>query len=202
MAIDTHLLLFDFGGVLVDWAGPAELGAYLRSPSTPEAILQRWIQCPHTEAFERGALAPEEWADRFISAWEVTLGRDEFLATFTMWSRRMLPGARELLDELRPLYRLAALSNSNALHWQRNTNELGLIQMFEFAISSHEVGVCKPDLEIFERAVARAGVAPEAIVFFDDLDANVRAARAAGLRAHQTRGPAAVREVLIRERLL
>ena len=89
-----ELLLFDLGGVLVEFAGPKELGAYLPWPSTPEAILNRWTQCPHTEEFERGEISPGEWADRFIKDWDVTLSRDEFLAKFITWTRRILPGPK------------------------------------------------------------------------------------------------------------
>ena len=198
-----ELLLFDLGGVLVEFAGPTELGKHLRWPSTPGGILDRWIQCPHTCAFERGHLTSEEWADRFIIDWDVDLSRQEFLAKFTTWSRRILPGARELLDELRPRYRLAALSNSNALHWERNAHELGLLDLFEFAISSHQVGIMKPDPAIFHHALERAQVSsPDAIMFFDDLEGNVQAARAAGMRACQVRGVDQLREQLIHHELL
>ena len=149
-SLTPELLLFDLGGVLVEFAGPTELGQHLRWPSTPDAILKRWIECPHTSEFERGALTPLVWAERFIADWDVDLRPDEFLRRFTTWSRRLLPGATELLEELRPHYRLAALSNSNELHWERNTNELRLIELFEFAISSHQVGLCKPNPDIFK----------------------------------------------------
>ena len=198
-----ELLLLDFGGVLVEFAGPKELGAHLRWPSTPEVILKRWTECPHTDEFERGALSPAQWAERFIRDWDVDLSPDEFLTKFTTWSRRLLPGARELLEELRPRYRLAALSNSNELHWERNTNELRIIELFEFAISSHQVGLCKPDPQIFEIAIDRANVSsPQSIVFFDDLAANVDAAKAAGVRAYQVRGVEELRATVVRERLL
>ena len=203
MSTTPELLLFDFGGVLVEFAGPKELGQHLRWSSTPDVILKRWTECPHTEEFERGKLSPVEWAERFIREWDVNLKPDEFLTKFTTWSRRVLPGAQELLEQLRSRYRLAALSNSNELHWERNTHELRLIELFEFAISSHQVGLCKPDPEIFRIAIERAHVSsPDAIVFFDDLAANVEAAKAAGLRAHQVRGVEELRDRLIRERLL
>ncbi len=48
----------------------------------------------------------------------------------------LLPGARELLDTLRPRYRLAALSNSNAVHWDRNTMDLGVTGLFDAAFES------------------------------------------------------------------
>ena len=59
-----------------------------------------------------------------------------------------MPGARELLDELRPRYRLAALSNSNAAHWERLA-ELGVLDAFELAVGSQQLGVRKPAAEAF-----------------------------------------------------
>ena len=41
-----ELLLFDFGGVLIEFAGPKELGQHLRWPSTPDVILKRWVRVP------------------------------------------------------------------------------------------------------------------------------------------------------------
>ena len=140
----------------MEFAGPRELGQHLRWSSTPEVILKRWTECPHTDEFERGQLAPAEWADRFIKDWDVDLTAAEFLGKFTTWSRRVLPGAKELLEALRTRYRLAALSNSNELHWERNTNELRIIELFEFAISSHQVGLCKPHPDIYRAAIDRA----------------------------------------------
>ena len=203
MATKPELLLFDFGGVLVEFAGPRELGQHLRLPSTPEDILKQWTACPHTDEFERGKLSPAQWAERFIRSWEVDLKPEEFLAKFATWSRRVLPGARELLEQLRTRYRLAALSNSNELHWERNTNELRIIELFEFAISSHQVGLCKPDPEIYKIALERAKVSsPDAIMFFDDLAANVNAAKSVGLRAYQVRGVEELRERVFTESLL
>jgi len=203
LATKPELLLFDFGGVLIEFAGPKELGQHLRWPSTPAVILQRWVQCPHTDEFERGKLTPTVWAERFIQDWDVDLTPDEFLARFTTWSRRVLPGAKELLEKLRARYRLAALSNSNELHWERNTYELRIIELFEFAISSHQVGLCKPHSDIYKVAIDRANVSsPEAIVFFDDLATNVAAAKSAGMRAYQVRGVDELRECLMSERLL
>jgi glucose-1-phosphatase len=201
--VKPELLLFDFGGVLVEFAGPNELGQHLRWPSTPDVILQRWVQCPHTDEFERGKLSPAQWAERFIKDWDVDLTPNEFLAKFTTWSRRVLPGAKELLEELRARYRLGALSNSNELHWERNTNELKIIELLEFAISSHQVGLCKPDPDIYKVAIDRAKVSsPEAIVFFDDLATNVEAAKSVGMRAYQVRGVDQLRERLVTEGLL
>jgi putative hydrolase of the HAD superfamily len=63
-------------------------------------------------------------------------------------------------------------------------------------VYSHEVGLRKPDPRIYAVAAERLGVLPHEIVFLDDVEVNVEAARAAGWHAvaHVTT-PASIREV-------
>jgi glucose-1-phosphatase len=84
--------------------------------------------------------------------------------------------------------RLACLSNSNATHWERNARELQIFAHFEAALSSHMLGCHKPDPVIYQRALATLHVAPEAVVFFDDVRGNVKAARAVGIAAFKVAG--------------
>jgi glucose-1-phosphatase len=202
MPTTVEVLLFDLGGVLVEFSGVQDVAPLLRVEATESAIRERWSACPHTDAFHRGQLSREEFAERFIRDWGLDLPLERFLPTFRSWSKRLLPGAVDLLASLRPRYRLAALSNSNELHWERNTDDLGVTGLFELAISSHQVGCSKPDPRIYQIALDRLGVPPDAVVFFDDLPANVSAASRLGMRAFQVDGVDGVRERLIRERLL
>ncbi len=197
----TELLLFDLGGVLVDFSGPRDLAAFMNTPAPAGELLHRWASCPHTTAHEAGRLSSEQWAERFIRDWEVSLGPAEFLNEFTMWCRGFFPGAVELLAELRGRYRLGALSNSNVLHWKRN-EEIGILREFDFAVGSHEVGVCKPEPAIFHAVLERAQLSPDAVVFFDDLEANVAGARACGIRAFRVEAIDGLRNRLLAEGLL
>jgi HAD superfamily hydrolase (TIGR01509 family) len=94
------------------------------------------------------------------------------------------------------------LSNSNELHWERHSEEIGVTALFELAISSHQVGFAKPDPRIYLAALRRLAVAPEAVMFFDDVRANVDAASALGIRAFQVEGIGGLRERLMLEGLL
>jgi glucose-1-phosphatase len=198
----VEVLLFDLGGVLVEFSGVRDVAPLLRIQATGSEILERWSCCPHTEAFCLGLLSREDFAERFVRDWGVDLPPERFLQAFRSWSRCLLPGAEELLASLRPRFRLAALSNSNELHWERNANDIGVNDLFDVAISSHQVGFCKPDPRIYQVALGRLGVSPDAVMFFDDVQANVRAASRLGLRAFQVNGVEGVRERLIGERLL
>lgn len=63
-------------------------------------------------------------------------------------------------------------------------------ELFDLVVDSSEEGVRKPDAAIFERALERLGLAGEAAVFLDDVESNVEAARALGMRAiHVTADP-------------
>jgi epoxide hydrolase-like predicted phosphatase len=53
--------------------------------------------------------------------------------------------------------------------------------LFDDVVRSDEVGVRKPDPEIYLIAAARAAAAPEACVFVDDIPVNVEGARAVGM---------------------
>jgi len=198
----VEVLLFDLGGVLVEFSGVRDVAPLLRTEATESEIVERWSRCPHTEAFGLGLLSREEFAERFVRDWGVDLPPERFLQAFRCWSRRLLPGAEQLLASLRPRFRLAALSNSNELHWERNVNDLGVNDLFDVAISSHQVGFCKPDPRIYQAALGRLGVSPDAVMFFDDVHANVLAASQLGMRAFQVDGVEGVRERLTSERLL
>jgi len=198
----VEVLLFDLGGVLVEFSGVRDVAPLLRVEATESEILERWNCCPHTKAFGLGLLSREDFAEHFVRDWGVDLPPEDFVQAFRSWSKTLLPGAEELLASLRPRFRLAALSNSNELHWERNVNDLGVNDLFDVAISSHQVGFCKPDPRIYEVALGRLDVSPDAVMFFDDVHANVVAASRLGMRAFQVNGVEGVRERLISEQLL
>ena len=196
MRPNKELLLFDLGGVLVEFSGFRDLRPLLRVPQSESDIRRQWIACPIVRAFEVGHLTPQQFAERFVAAWNITVPEHEFLCAFRMWTRGFLPGARELLTALRERYRLACLSNSNALHWERNAQELDLFAPFEAALSSHLLGSHKPDPIIFQRALAALHMEAGAVVFFDDVAANVESARDVGITAFQVSGIAELRTCL------
>jgi putative hydrolase of the HAD superfamily len=191
-----ELLLFDLGGVLVEFSGFRDLRPLLRVPLSESEIRHDWIACPIVRAFEIGHLTPQQFAERFIAAWSITVPPLDFLHAFRMWTRGFLPGARELLSTLAGRYRLACLSNSNAVHWERNEQELELFTPFEMALSSHLLGCHKPDPMIYQRALATLRVDAESVVFFDDVAANVEAAQKIGITAFQVAGITDLRSCL------
>ncbi|HEU0075466.1 MAG TPA: HAD-IA family hydrolase [Dehalococcoidia bacterium] len=189
----THLLLFDLGHVLVEVTGARDITPYLKAPlrwdGTDWPAMEAW------EAFEKGLLTAQEFSERFVEQANLSLDAPAFLANFTGWTRGLLPGAKETLDALRPRFRLAALSNSNEVHWRRNA-ELGVPQLFERSFTSHEIGVRKPAREIYEHVLTEMEVVAADVTFFDDQQPNVDAAKQAGMNAHRVVGVEELRACL------
>ncbi len=93
---------------------------------------------------------------------------------------------------LRPRYKTGLISNA----WPdaRASTRLCLnATVFDLLVFSGEEGVQKPDPEIFRRALARLGAAPEEAVFVDDVAVNVEAAREVGMAGIHFLNPAQAR---------
>ncbi|MGB8983174.1 MAG: HAD family phosphatase [Anaerolineales bacterium] len=202
MATAINVLLFDLGGVLVEFSGVRDIAPLLREELSEAEIRDRWHNCRHTREFGLGKLSQQDFGERFVRDWNLNLSPEDFLREFRTWSKQLLPGAAELLASLRPRFRLAALSNSNELHWERNTDDLGLIGMFETAISSHQIGLCKPDPRAYLVTLERLCVPPQAVMFFDDVPAHIEAASRLGIHAFQVEGVEGVREKLSSQGIL
>jgi putative hydrolase of the HAD superfamily len=88
-----------------------------------------------------------------------------------------------LVDDLLGRVKVALLSNCNEMHWGFVRPLLPVVERFCDRVLSYELGLAKPDPEIFRTALRRVGHRPEACAFFDDVPAFVDAARAVGVQA-------------------
>lgn len=79
-----------------------------------------------------------------------------------------------------------------------------IVALFDHLILSYDQGVMKPDAEIYEAALDCTGRrdCPQSAVFVDDLQTNIEAASALGIRTHQFTCAEAMRSCLVREGVL
>ena len=197
---EFDVLLFDLGGVLIDFAGFDELARLL--PGTPHRaeIRDRWIESESVQLFERADITPQRFARDVIEELQLDLSPREFLTEFVDWARGPYPGAVSLLITLRNDFRIACLSNSNELHTPLHRASIHPhVDSFFF---SDEIGLVKPDREIFDHVVRNLAVSPQRIAFFDDTPVNVDAAREVGMNAYVVDGITALKAQLQRLSLL
>ena len=109
---------------------------------------------------------------------------DELLADLWDWYVGKLNNEMaEYFQRLWPRYRTAILSNAAAGGRREEDRRYGFAKMADVLVYSYEVGIEKPDRRIYEITCERLGVHPGEVVFLDDLEANVAAARQLGMRA-------------------
>ena len=142
-------------------------------------------------------MEPHVFADRLIADLGLPVDRRQFLDDFATWPRGLYAGATDLIARVPTSYVRATLSNTNAVHWPRITDELKLGALFDHHFPSHLVGKLKPDREVFLHVAETLGCEPSTILFLDDQPLNVEGARAAGLRAVQASGAQGVESALI-----
>ena len=85
-------------------------------------------------------------------------------------------------SELKPKYKIGMLSNAGG-NWLDELFDEEDIKLFDALILSAEVGLTKPDPEIYRLAANKLGVLPEECIFIDDLAHYVKAAEKVGMKA-------------------
>jgi len=173
-------LLVDFGGVLTTdvFAGFAAFCAAEGLP--PETLRDRFMHDPQARGLlgdlETGALGVAEFEPRFAAVLGVAPERlvDRIFAE--IHPDPAMVGAVRAAKAAG--VRTGLLSNSwGAERYDRAT----FPALFDAVVISEEEGVRKPDPAIYEIAARRMELAPDLIVFVDDLPGNLKPARALGM---------------------
>jgi len=196
------VILFDLGGVLIELAGIDRMLELCNHAFSADELWARWLASEGVRQFETGRASPDAFGAAMLAEFDLRIAAAQFLEEFTFWPKGVFPGSFELLEQLSASYRLACLSNTNALHWPRVCDEMGLARYFEKAFASHLVGMLKPDLEIFQYVVEQLGCPPARILFLDDNQSNVASACTAGMVARRVAGLGEVRAALVELEIL
>lgn len=193
MTTRCKVLLFDLGGVLLRLNTPAStFGLEL----SEEDFLQRWIHSSSVRRFEQGAIDADTFAANIVAEIGLPYDADEFLERFANWPDALYDGILDLLDEIPPGFSRALLSNTNAIHWQRDGVASALEHRFEKVFLSYVTGRLKPDTDSFRHVQEAFSCTPREIVFFDDNPTNVAAATNLGCQGFLTRGIDELRSAL------
>ena len=202
---EIETVLFDLGGVLIDW-NPRYLYRKLFDDQDEMEHFLSEVCHPHWNFLhDKGALSfgksiPDlqhrhpEYSDQ-IAAW---------------WDRwpEMLNGQIDrtvhVLEDLKKggNVRLFALTNWSAETWKFATERFEFLNLFEDILVSGKEKLAKPDPRIFELACARFKLNPRETLFIDDVEKNIQQARELGFMTHWFSDPVKLRRQLIEDRVI
>jgi 2-haloacid dehalogenase len=193
----TDAVVFDIGGVLLDWS-PTYLYAELipdveqRSHFLTNVVSPAWNHKqdegrPWAEAIEElTSLHPEhaEWIAAYDSGWLKMI-------------KGVFADTAEVLTEIQalglPTY---ALTNFSGDKWEVAKEAFPILTRFDAEIVSGVEQTAKPGEKIYRILIDRFGLDPARTFYTDDMQYNVDGARAVGLDAELFTGAAGLREQL------
>lgn len=185
-------IIFDFGGVIVDISRTGAVKRFEELGLTnAEELLDKYHQKGIFLEVEDGKIGAEEFCTKLgeLCGREISLEESKHAWLGFMTG---IPLYRlEYLEELRKNYNLYLLSNTNPfiMSWARS-EELSPLQKpldsyFDKLYLSYQVGIVKPDKEIFEYLIKDAAINPAESIFVDDGKANVEMAQSLGFQTMQ-----------------
>jgi YjjG family noncanonical pyrimidine nucleotidase len=99
-------------------------------------------------------------------------------------NRKLVDGARELLDVLAGKSRLGIITNNSVAEQMEKLRTLDIGRYFDTLVMSEDVGIAKPDKRIFDIALERMGAAAhETVMIGDSFSADIEGALDAGISA-------------------
>lgn len=184
-------IIFDLGGVIINLDPQATIDAFKNLFQEGfEAMEKELYSNKLLDRLETGEITTDEFIS-FFQSHKATLPSEHITKA---WNSMLLDIPHERILMIRNLarkYRVFLLSNTNQIHldYINNyvNNEFGFTSMshpFEKAYYSHQMGLRKPDSEIFETILRDKNLLPAETLFIDDSEQHIVAAKQLDLKTH------------------
>jgi putative hydrolase of the HAD superfamily len=174
--------VFDLGGVLIAWRPQEIAEATFDDAEAQKRVVAEIFQSPLWREFDAGRL-DEAAAVRAISR-AAGFTEQEMRRLFSAYREALtpMPYAEALVRDLAKRgAALFVLSNINAGIMKHLKQRYDIWRPFRAVMASGEIGLLKPDAEIYEHFCRRYGLVPGDTVLIDDTPENISGARAVGM---------------------
>jgi len=197
----TRAVIFDWGGVFTRRPPGASRRAFERRLGVASGGLESFFSQEAWVLFSTGRKTQVDFWTQVCAGYPVP---PDAATASALWAHifeapKVRPQLVELLHHLRGRARLGLLSNAGPDLRELVAPVAGL---FDHIVISAEVGLRKPEPEIYRLALEQLGVEPAEAVFVDDRPRNVDAARILGLHTHRFVTPGRLKLALARRGLL
>ena len=190
-------LIFDFGGVLVDWNPRYVFVPWFGDAAKAERFLSEICPYDWNAQVDSGCTTAEVTEERvsLFPEWET-----EIRMYYGRWIEMLhgeIPGMEALVREYKGRgYRIWGLTNWSRELFPLVRNRYPVFDLMDGIVVSGVERVIKPHPELYRILLDRYGLKAEECVFIDDNAANVAGAEAVGIRGILFEG-----EKLLREKL-
>lgn len=176
-------VVFDLGGVLLTWNPRGIAASAFDAPHDQALALEQVFGHPDWVELDRGTLTVAEAVER--AARRTGLDESKLTAMFDavpQFLQPMLPSLDLVTAAREAGHRPLVLSNLHRSSLAHVDSAYRIFDLFDGRVVSCEVGVCKPEPAIYELLLGSFGLDPLETVFIDDMQVNLDAAAAFGIR--------------------
>lgn len=184
---------FDYGGVLASFIDDDALCHMAAVAGAPLEVFRRALW-GHRPEFDSGGIDADSYWRAVLDSCRTDAGGrsgDDIAGTIELlmcldslgWSRMNLAVMRWAGSLRRLGYRTLIISNMSVPAYEALIRDQHWVGLFDYVLVSGAIGVNKPDPAIFERAVNDMHLNPVSVLFVDDGEPNVAAARRFGMPA-------------------
>lgn len=176
-------LIFDCDGTLVD-SMPFHLHAWQtvlkrHHLEFPEKLFYEWAGIPTEDIILQ--LAADQ--GRKVNSAEIAKERDAYFHSIPSDQLRPVQAVLEIARYYRGKLPMAVATGSTFESASTSLRAIGIFDWFEGVFSSKDVGKPKPEPDVFLAAANHIQIDPKHCVAFEDADAGLQSARAAGMLA-------------------
>ena len=186
-------IIFDYGGVFVDIEYQKTIDAFEKlAPGKSANIYSKAAQLSLFDDIEVGAISTDEFLHGLCDILDLSPVMANEVAQAWCALLGTIPYERyEYLQGLKKRKQIYLLSNTNKIHIDfldeaiaENEKLKGFYEVFEKVYLSHEVGMRKPNTDIFEHVISENNLDSRKTLFIDDSPQHVEGALKAGLAGH------------------
>jgi FMN phosphatase YigB (HAD superfamily) len=192
-------IIFDLGAVLLDIDYNRTADAFKKLGLVNfDAIYSKKKQDHFFDDFEKGLMPEEVFRSEIRKHLPATVTDNEIDSAWNAMLIGMPAGRTDWLTEMGKRYRIFLLSNTNTIHIRGFQHLVGesFHSLFEKTYYSCELGMRKPDAEIFERVITENILKRSETLFIDDSPQHVEGAKRFGLSALHLKDGVRVEEIL------
>ncbi|PWL32428.1 MAG: haloacid dehalogenase [Fluviicola sp. XM-24bin1] len=203
MKSEFENIIFDFGGVIINIDYEATINAFKDlGISDFDALYSQAAQSDLFDAIETGRISPQHFINGILQLLPAGVTPNQVVHA---WNAMILdiPKERiEFLQQLSQTHDIYLLSNTNSIHIDKamrewnNKTQADINDVFKKVYLSHEMGMRKPDVEIFRHVCQEQGLDPSKTLFIDDSIQHIHGAREAGLHAHHLLSNETIQSIL------
>lgn len=186
---EIEAIIFDFGGVIIQLNYQATIDAFKKLGIENFDVMYSQAQQSNLfDDIETGKISSQRFINGLLDYLPPNISPNKVVEAWNAMILNVPKQNIDLLDELSKKYRIFLLSNTNELHITqayRNWNKVAekpINTYFEKIYLSHEIGMRKPNGEIFELVCKENNLNLKTTLFIDDSEQHIIGAQTIGLK--------------------